>query len=86
MTSFRVTEVDLEACIVRVEITLPTGGLDAITLHPAQIAATDNDEANSLEDAIRQMVNVRLAELYPPQPPRPAALLGMVGISYQVGE
>lgn len=82
MTTFTVTSVDFIAGICEVSFDLPTGGQDTITINPFSIAASNDATELQLRDAIAQMVERRLFELFPPAPPQPPALLAMVGQTF----
>lgn len=83
---FTVKSVDYDIGICEVDIHLPNGGIDTIVINPYQIAVTNDDTEAQLMNTILQIVDRRMHELYPPEPPKPAALLGMVGRMFTNGD
>lgn len=82
MTTFTVTSVDFTAGICEVSFELPNGGQDTMVINPFSIAASNDATELQLRDAIAQLVDRRLQELFPPVPPQPPALLAMVGQTF----
>jgi len=85
VATFTIESADFDVGVCTVKIDLPGGGHDLIKLNPFSICASDDATEAQLRDAIGQLVEVRLAQLFPPPPPRPAALLAMVGRTFVTG-
>ncbi|WP_347506207.1 hypothetical protein [Pseudomonas anguilliseptica] len=82
MSNFTIQSVDFDLGVCVVAIELPEGGQALLQLDPYSIATSDDATEGQMRDAIAQQVRARMLQLYPPIPPKPTALLGMVGKTY----
>lgn len=85
MATFTVIEVDYDVGVCKVCIDLPNGEQDIIPIDPYSICASDDATEAQLRDAISQLVEIRMQQLFPPPAPHPQALLDMIGKSYSSG-
>lgn len=80
--NFKIVDVDLDIGVCTVEIDLPNGGKHTASLDPTSFAtsaeATELELVNGISDQVVQVVD----RLFPKAPPKPEALIGMVGNQY----
>lgn len=79
---YSITEVDIDAGYVQVEITYDNGLTDSLTIDIHQVATSDETTDLELEAAISQIVRKRQEILFPPAPPRPESAVSMVGKTF----
>jgi hypothetical protein len=80
--AFTVKEADLDLGYVTVEVTLPDSSKSDLTADLYGVVGGDDATEAEIVNGLRQLVEGYVLQLFPPPRPRPAAVLDMVGRTY----